>query len=109
MHDKNFKGEGGGKSNLIDGGAEWVIFFLIIKGIIDGIIAILKPILEPVNVDYPVNLLADQIYGISIMLFILSILISILILALLINMVIIVYSDKLLNLFTNKYIRWYII
>lgn len=24
------------------------------------------------------------------------------------NIIILVYSDKLLNLFTNKYIRWYI-
>ena len=25
-----------------------------------------------------------------------------------INVIILVYSDKLMNLFTNKYIRWYI-
>ena len=67
-----------------------------------------KGILEPVSVDYSNQLLADQIYGISILLFILSLMILILLLAFIINIVILVYSDKLMNFFTNKYIRGYI-
>lgn len=53
--------------------------------------------------------MSNQIYGISIMLFILSVLIIILLLAFMINIIILVYSDKIFNLFTNKYIRWYIV
>lgn len=68
----------------------------------------LRPILEPVQVDYSNVLLAEQIYGISILLFILVIMIIGLLLAFMLNIIILIYSDKLLNLFTNKYIRWYI-
>jgi hypothetical protein len=59
-------------------------------------------------VDYSNEILANQIYVISILLFILSILILILLTAFMFNIIIIVYSDKLMNLFTNKYIKWYI-
>ena len=52
--------------------------------------------------------MANQIYGISIILFILSILILILLLAFMVNILIFVYSDKLMKLFTKKYIIWYI-
>jgi hypothetical protein len=76
--------------------------------ILDYIISHLKVIIEPVPVEYSSQLLANQIYGISIILFILSILILILLLAFMINIVILVYSDKLMNFFSNKYIRWYI-
>lgn len=69
------------------------------------IVDTLKPILEPVHVDYSNALLAEQIYGISILLFILSIFLIGLLLAFMFNVIILVYSDKLLNLFTNKYIR----
>ena len=34
--------------------------------------------------------------------------ILILLLAFILNIVILVYSDKLMNIFSNKYIRWYI-
>jgi hypothetical protein len=78
------------------------------NNMINTIMETLKPILEPVQVDYSNVLLAEQIYGISILLFILSVLIIGLLLAFMFNVIILVYSDKLLNLFTNKYIRWYI-
>ena len=54
------------------------------------------------------KLLDNQIYGISILLYILIICIMILFLAFIVNIIIIIYSDKLMNYFTNKYIRWYI-
>lgn len=76
--------------------------------ILDSVVGYLKPILEPVSVGYSNELLANQIYGISILLFIMSILIIILLLAFIINITILVYSDKLMSLFTNKYIIWYI-
>jgi hypothetical protein len=80
----------------------------ISEKIINSLLDILKPILEPVSVNYSNEILANQIYGISIILFILSVLILILLIAFMINILILVYSDKLLNLFNNKYIRWYI-
>ena len=46
-----------------------------------------------------------QIYGISILLFDLSLLIIVLLISFMINIFILVYSDKLINLYTNKYIR----
>lgn len=76
--------------------------------ILDSIVTYLKPILEPVSVEYSNELLASQIYGISILLFIMSILIMILLLAFIINVSILVYSDKLMSFFTNKYIIWYL-
>lgn len=78
------------------------------ENITNSIINYLKPILEPVSVNYSNEVLANQIYGVSILLFILSLMILILLLAFIINIFIFVYSDKIMNLFTNKYIRWYI-
>jgi hypothetical protein len=82
--------------------------FLPENQILDSVVGYLKPILEPVSVEYSNELLAKQIYGISILLFIMSIVIIILLLAFIINITILVYSDKLMSLFTNKYIIWYI-
>ena len=76
----------------------------VINYFIDKIISVL----EPITVTYSNKLLADQIYFISIVLFIMSILVTGLILFLFLNIVIFTFSDKLLNLFTNKYVRWYI-
>nr|YP_009739430.1 hypothetical protein [Tricholoma saponaceum]QIC20273.1 hypothetical protein [Tricholoma saponaceum] len=76
--------------------------------LLNNIIDILKSVLSPVQVDYSNVLLAEQIYGISIILFILSVLIILLLLAFMLNILILVYSAKLMNLFSNKYIRWYI-
>lgn len=74
--------------------------------LLNTVLGYLKPILEPVSVEYSNE--GKQIHGISILLFIMSILIIILLLAFIINITILVYSDKLMSLFTNKYIRWYI-
>lgn len=76
--------------------------------IINLVLGYLKPVLAPVSVDYSNQVLANQIYGVSILLFILSILIIILLIAFIFNIIILVYSDKIMSLFTNKYIRWYI-
>jgi len=76
----------------------------LVKNITD----ILKSVIEPVQVDYSISLLANQIHNVSIMLFILSVLIIILLLGLLINILIFAYSDKLINYFNNKYIKMYI-
>ena len=76
----------------------------IIKYLMDMI----RPILEPVITNYSNEVLANQIYDLSILLFLISILISILILGLLINILVLINSNRILNLFTNKYIRWYV-
>jgi hypothetical protein len=74
----------------------------------DSLMIYIRPILEPVQVNYSNELLANQIYGISILLFVLSILIIVLLIFLLINIVVFTYSDKLINYFSNKYIKLYI-
>lgn len=75
------------------------------ENLFNEILNYFKSILQPVPVDYSMELLANQIHGISIILFVLSILMIILLIAFMFNILIFVYSDKLLNLFTNKYIR----
>lgn len=74
----------------------------------DNIMSYLKHFLEPVQVNYSNDLLANQIYGISILLFALSVTIIILLIFLLINIVIFTYNEKLINYFSNKYIKLYI-
>lgn len=76
--------------------------------LMDSLMIYIRPILEPVQVNYSNELLANQIYGISILLFVLSILIIVLLIFLLINIVVFTYSDKLINYFSNKYIKLYI-
>ena len=68
----------------------------------------LKSILKPVEVNYSAELLAQQIYAVSIILFIMSLLLIILFICFMINLIIFVYTDKILNYFTNKYIRLYV-
>lgn len=68
----------------------------------------LKDVLEPVYVGYSNDLLLNQIYGLSILLFILSLLIIILFIAFILNVLVFTYSDKLLTYFKNYYIRLYI-
>lgn len=53
------------------------------------------------------ELLTTQLYGISILLFILSILIIMLIIFI-VNLLINLNSDKIINYFNNKYIKWYV-
>jgi hypothetical protein len=76
--------------------------------IVAYIMNILGPILEPVKVSYSNELLANQLYNISIMLFILSILIIFMIIGFMINILIYHNSDRIINYFTNKYIKWYV-
>lgn len=91
-----FLGDGGGLDALAN-------------NLITNIIEHLKFILEPVQVSYSNKVLATQIYDISILLFILSILIIGLFIAFIINVFILVNTDKILNFIKNKYIRWYVI
>jgi hypothetical protein len=78
------------------------------NSIISQIMNIFIPILKPVNVSYSNELLANQLYGISIILFIMSVLIIILLLGFMFNILIYHNSDRISNYFTNKYIKWYI-
>ena len=78
------------------------------ESLFNKVIEIISPILQPISVSYSSQTLATQIYGLSIILFIMSIFIIILLLSLMINIVIFLYSDKISNFFTNKYIKWYL-
>ena len=76
--------------------------------VINTFMGYIRPILEPVQVSYSNEMLAEQIYGISIFLFILSILIIILFIFFILNILAFIYSDRIINYFSNKYIIWYI-
>jgi len=76
--------------------------------LLNNLMNYMKPFLEPVQVSYSNEVLANQIYGISIVLFILSVVIIVLLIFFMINTIMFVYSDRIMNYFSNKYIRWYI-
>jgi hypothetical protein len=76
---------------------------------INGIFEKFKYILEPVKVNYSDELLANQIYDLSILLFILSILITGLIIILLFNLFLFINIDRIIKIFNNKFIRWYLL
>lgn len=86
-----------------------ILDFLNSIGIsINGFFDKFKYILEPVQVDYSNSILANQIYDLSILLFILSILIIGLITVLISNLIIYINMDRIRNFFNNKFIRWYL-
>lgn len=89
---------------LSDGNSFEDFYYKIFSNIIDQ----LKSILEPVIVPYSNKVLANQIIELVIILFILTILIIGLIIVFIINTIVFTYSDKIVNFFTNKYIKWYI-
>lgn len=81
----------------------------ILNNFISGLFENLKYILEPVQANYSNEILANQIYDLSIILFILSILIIVLILALLFNILLLINMDRIIKFFNNKYIKWYLL
>lgn len=68
----------------------------------------LKPILEPVQVPYSNELLANQINDVSIILFLMMLIIMLMFTVLLLNILVFIYSDKIKNYFNNKYIKMYV-
>nr|YP_010170416.1 hypothetical protein K8K84_mgp054 [Phanerochaete carnosa]QRZ60398.1 hypothetical protein [Phanerochaete carnosa] len=81
----------------------------LVQALISGMFDKFKFILEPMQVDYSNEVLANQIYDLSILLFILSILILGLIIVLLFNMFIYINMSKIIDFFDNKFIRWYLV
>jgi hypothetical protein len=80
----------------------------ISNSIVSKFMGVFKSILEPVKVTYSNELLANQLNDLSILLFILSIFIIILLVGFMLNILVYLYSDKISNYFTNKYIKWYV-
>ena len=78
------------------------------QGLLNGIFDSLKFILEPVQVTYSNDLLANQINDLSILLFVLAIIIFSLIIVLLFNLFMYINMDKIIQFFNNKYIKWYL-
>jgi len=76
--------------------------------ILSSIMDIFIPFLKPVKVSYSNELLATQLNGISIILFMLCILIFILLIAFMVNLLIYLNTDRISNYFNNKYIKWYV-
>lgn len=67
-----------------------------------------KNVLAPIQVDYSNEILANQILDIGFLMFFIAILITGLIIVLLFNIFILINMDRILNFFTNKYIKWYL-
>ena len=68
----------------------------------------LKDFIAPQPSNFTVEVLSNQIHDISIILFVLSIVILLLIIALLFNIFILINSDRIINFFNNRYIKWYV-
>lgn len=68
----------------------------------------LGSILDPVTVEYPKEVLLNQLYGISIALLIISLCIIILVIAFIFNVVVYINSDRILKFFKNKYILTFV-
>lgn len=79
------------------------------QALINGIFDKIKIILEPVQVNYSNEILSNQIYDLSIILFILSLIILGLIVVLLLNIIIYINMDKIIKFFNNKFIYWYLV
>ena len=79
------------------------------QDLLNGLFNKLKFILEPVQVNYSNELLSNQIYELSIVLFILSLIILGLIVVLLLNILIYINMDKIIKYFNNKFIKWYLL
>jgi hypothetical protein len=77
----------------------------ITNKIVITIMDYIKPILEPIQVSYSNEILVNQIYGISIMLFVLSILVIVLLIFFMLNILLFIYSDRIMNYFSNQFIR----
>jgi len=74
----------------------------------NNIIDYLQKFFSPMPVDFSVELLSTQINHLSIILFMLTACLLLFFLSLLFNLTAFIFSDKLLNYFTNKYIRRYL-
>lgn len=77
--------------------------------LINGIFIRLKSILEPVQANYSNEILSNQIYDLSIILFIFSLIIFGLIVVLLLNIILYINMDRIIKFFKNKYIVWYLV
>ena len=76
--------------------------------LLDKLVNSFSSILAPVEVSYSKEVLANQIHGIAILLYITSLLILFLIIGFMLNVFIYIYSETLINYFNNKYIKWYL-
>lgn len=79
-------------------------FISIFKPLIDWAISLI----DPVSVDYPVSVLAEQLYFISIALFFMCLGITLLFVFFFINVLTVIFRDRLANYFKNKYIVTYL-
>ena len=79
------------------------------QSLLNGIFDRLKFIIEPIQVNYSNEILSNQIYDISVILFIFSLLIFGLILVLLLNIILYINMDRIIKFFNNKFIHWYLL
>lgn len=74
------------------------------ESILNKIMTYLNYLFQPVPHNFTIDVMSNHIQNLSILLFILTILILIFFLSLLFNLTIFIFSKRLLNYFTNKYI-----
>ena len=80
----------------------------IFENIMDKIAEYLDYIFQPIPLDFPIQVMSNQIQNLSILLWILTICLCIFFISLLINITLYLFSDKLLKYFKNKYLLIYI-
>lgn len=80
----------------------------IFENIMDKIAEYLDYIFQPVPLDFPIQVMSNQIQNLSILLWILTICLCIFFISLLINITLYIFSDKLLKYLKNKYLLIYI-
>ena len=74
----------------------------------EAIFDLIRPYIQPVQVDYSHELLASQIQGIGLMALIVALIVIGLLVFLLINIFIYMNSSRILAFFTNKYVHLYV-
>lgn len=83
-------------------------FTKIYESFLSKIVNYLNYIFEPVQHTFTIDVMSNHIQNLSLLLFILTALILIFFISLLFNVTLFIFSDRLINYFTKKYILWYL-
>lgn len=95
-------GESGATTNSMIGGN------LDLEDLFYTLLRYISDFFSPVPVDFSNDVLLNQLHNISIILFMITVVTIILFIYLLINIILYIFSEKLINYFTNTYIKMYL-
>ena len=76
--------------------------------VLSKIVNYLNYLFEPVQHSFTIDVMSSHVQNLSVLLFILAALILFFFLSFLFNITLFIFSSKLLNYFSNKYILWYL-